>query len=110
MEELPKLQLAKPIGAKRLHVTVCKQLPLFLFIFHLLPPSFLSRDFVLQVWWRRTRNAEEAQHTTERDTDLPQVQGLRGEVKPLRHVFLYCTAIPRKVYKVLVTKLKLDEG
>jgi hypothetical protein len=74
-----------------------------------LTPS-LSRDFVLQVWWRRTRNAEEAQHMTEKDTDLTQVQGLRGEVKPLRPAFLYCTAIPREVYKVLATKLKLDEG
>jgi hypothetical protein len=41
----------------------------------------------------------------ESDTDLTQVQGPRGEVKPLRPAFLYCTATPREVYKVLVTKL-----
>jgi hypothetical protein len=47
---------------------------------------------------------------TERDTNLTQVQGPRGEVKPLHPAFLYCTAIPPEVYKVLITKLKLDEG
>jgi hypothetical protein len=46
----------------------------------------------------------------ERDTDLTQVQGPRGEVKPLRPAFLYCIVIPREVYKVLITELKLDEG
>jgi hypothetical protein len=34
-----------------------------------------------------------------------QVQGPRGEVKPLLPAFLYCDAIPREEYKVLVTKL-----
>jgi hypothetical protein len=34
-----------------------------------------------------------------------QVQGPRGEVKPLLPAFLYCNATPREEYKVLVTKL-----
>jgi hypothetical protein len=34
-----------------------------------------------------------------------QVQGPRGEVKPLLPAFLYCDATPREEYKVLVTKL-----
>jgi hypothetical protein len=46
-----------------------------------------------------------AQRTIESDTDLTQVQGPRGEVKPLRPAFFYCTAAPLKVYKVLVTDL-----
>jgi hypothetical protein len=46
-----------------------------------------------------------AHHTTESDTNFTQVQGLRGEVKPLRPAFLYCTVTPRKPYKVLVTNL-----
>jgi hypothetical protein len=41
----------------------------------------------------------------ESDTDFTQVQGPRGEVKPLRHAFLYCNATPREAYKVLVTEL-----
>jgi hypothetical protein len=36
-----------------------------------------------------------------------QVQGPRGEVKPLLPAFLYCNATPREEYKVLVTKLQL---
>jgi hypothetical protein len=42
---------------------------------------------------------------TESDTDLTQVQGPHGEVKPLRPAFLYCTVKPREAYKVLVTEL-----
>jgi hypothetical protein len=34
-----------------------------------------------------------------------QVQGPRGEVKPLFPAFLYYDAIPCEEYKVLVTKL-----
>jgi hypothetical protein len=51
------------------------------------------------------------QHTVElngRQRGTPiftQVQGPRGEVKPLLPAFLYCDAIPREEYKVLVTKL-----
>jgi hypothetical protein len=51
-----------------------------------------------------------AHRTTESDTDLTQVQGPLGEVKPLRPAFLYCTAIPREAYKVLVTELQLAGG
>jgi hypothetical protein len=46
-----------------------------------------------------------AHRTTESNTDFTQVQGPRGEVKPLRPALLYCTATPREAYKVLVTKL-----
>jgi hypothetical protein len=38
-------------------------------------------------------------------TSFTQVQGPRGEVKPLLHAFLYYDATPREEYKVLVTKL-----
>jgi hypothetical protein len=40
----------------------------------------------------------------ERDTNLTQVQGPRGEVKPLLPAFLYYGAIPHEEYKVLVTE------
>jgi hypothetical protein len=46
-----------------------------------------------------------ALRTAERDAELTQVQGPRGEVKPLLPAFLYCDAIPREEYKALVTKL-----
>jgi hypothetical protein len=46
---------------------------------------------------------QRAHRTTESDTDFTQVQGPRGEVKPLRPAFLYCTATPREAYKLLVT-------
>jgi hypothetical protein len=47
-----------------------------------------------------------AQHTAERETpSFTQVQGPRGEVKPLLPAFLYYDAIPREEYKVLVTEL-----
>jgi hypothetical protein len=54
---------------------------------------------------QKTRDVEEAHHTTESNTDPTQVQGPHGEVKPLRPALLYCTAIPREVYMVLVTEL-----
>jgi hypothetical protein len=45
-----------------------------------------------------------AQCTVERETpSFTQVQGPRGEVKPLLPAFLYYNAIPREEYKVLVT-------
>jgi hypothetical protein len=47
---------------------------------------------------------------TESDTDLTQVHGPRGEVKPLHPAFLYCIVIPREVYKVSGIELELDEG
>jgi hypothetical protein len=47
-----------------------------------------------------------AQCTTERETpSFTEVQGPRGEVKPLLPAFLYYDAIPREEYKVLVTEL-----
>jgi hypothetical protein len=46
------------------------------------------------------------QCTTERKTpNFTQVQGPRGEVKPLLPAFLYYDVIPREEYKVLVTEL-----
>jgi hypothetical protein len=39
-----------------------------------------------------------------------QVQGPRGEVKPLLPAFLYYDATPREEYKALVTKLSLARG
>jgi hypothetical protein len=41
---------------------------------------------------------------------LTQVQGPRGEVKPLLPAFLYYNTTPREEYKVLVTKLYLAGG
>jgi hypothetical protein len=47
-----------------------------------------------------------AQRTTEREMlSFTQVQGPRGEVKPLLPAFLYYNAIPREEYKVLVIEL-----
>jgi hypothetical protein len=52
-----------------------------------------------------------AQHTAEREMpSFTQVQGPRGELKPLLPAFLYYDAIPREEYKVLVTKLPLAGG
>jgi hypothetical protein len=49
---------------------------------------------------RRTHNA------LQRGTpSLTQVQGPRGEVKPLLPTFLYYDATPHEEYKVLVIKL-----
>jgi hypothetical protein len=46
------------------------------------------------------------QRTAERETpSFTQVQGPRGEVKPLLPAFLYYDAIPHEEYKVLVTEL-----
>jgi hypothetical protein len=47
-----------------------------------------------------------AQRTAERETpNFTQVQGPRGEVKPLLPAFLYYDVIPREEYKVLITEL-----
>jgi hypothetical protein len=44
--------------------------------------------------------------TAERETmSFTQVQGPRGEVKPLLPAFLYYDTVPHEEYKVLVTKL-----
>jgi hypothetical protein len=45
-------------------------------------------------------------HALQRETpSLTQVQGPRGEVKPLLPAFLFYNAIPREEYKALVTEL-----
>jgi hypothetical protein len=45
-------------------------------------------------------------HALQRETlSLTQVQGSRGEVRPLLPAFLSYDAIPREEYKVLVTEL-----
>jgi hypothetical protein len=45
-------------------------------------------------------------HALQRETlSFTQVQGPRGEVKPLLPAFLYYDAITREKYKVLVTEL-----
>jgi hypothetical protein len=45
-------------------------------------------------------------NTLQRGTpSFTQVQGPRGEVKPLLPVFLYYDAIPHEEYKVLVKEL-----
>jgi hypothetical protein len=45
-------------------------------------------------------------HALQRETpSLTQVQGPRGEVKPLLPAFLYYDATPLEEYKALVTKL-----
>jgi hypothetical protein len=48
----------------------------------------------------RTRNALQRERPS-----FTQVQGPRGEVKPLLPAFLYCEVTPREEYKALVTKL-----
>jgi hypothetical protein len=51
---------------------------------------------------------QKAHRTAERERERPsftQVQGPRGEVKPLLPAFLYYDAIPRKEYKAVVTEL-----
>jgi hypothetical protein len=58
----------------------------------------------------RSLESSNAQHTTERDAELYQVQGPRGEVKPLLPAFLYYDMTPREEYKVLVIKLSLARG
>jgi hypothetical protein len=60
----------------------------------------LQRNTVMEASSRRMHN------TLQRGTpSFTQVQGPRGEVKPLLPAFLYCNAIPREEYKVLVTEL-----
>jgi hypothetical protein len=59
---------------------------------------------------RRTRHAVELNAGQRGMPIFTQVQGPRGEVKPLLPAFLYCDAIPREEYKVLITKLQLAGG
>jgi hypothetical protein len=59
-----------------------------------------QRNTVTEASSHRTHNA------LRRETpSFTQVQGPRGEVKPLLPAFLYYDAIPREEYKVLVTEL-----
>jgi hypothetical protein len=54
----------------------------------------------------RSLKTSNTQRTAKRETpSFTQVQGPRGEVKPLLPAFLYYVAIPREEYKVLVTEL-----
>jgi hypothetical protein len=51
-------------------------------------------------------SSRQTHNTLQRGTpSFTQVQGPRGEVKPLLPAFLYYDAIPREEYKVLVTEL-----
>jgi hypothetical protein len=56
---------------------------------------------------RRQKPRDAGEHNAlQRETpSFTQVQGPRGEVKPLLPAFLYYDAIPREEYKVLVTDL-----
>jgi hypothetical protein len=54
---------------------------------------------------RRKPRLSDALRTAERETEITQVQGPRGEVKPLLPAFLYYDTTPREEYKALVTQL-----
>jgi hypothetical protein len=53
---------------------------------------------------RKPRDVEHTPHYRERPR-FTQVQGPRGEVKPLLPAFLYYDVIPHEEYKGLVTEL-----
>jgi hypothetical protein len=59
-----------------------------------------QQNTVTEASSRRTHNALQREAPS-----FSQVQGPRGEVKPLLPAFLYYDAIPREEYKVLVIKL-----
>jgi hypothetical protein len=59
-----------------------------------------QRNTVTETSRRRTHYALQREAPS-----FTQVQGPHGEVKPLLPAFLYCNAIPREEYKVLVTEL-----
>jgi hypothetical protein len=59
-----------------------------------------QRNTVTEASSRRTYNAPRREMLS-----FTQVQGPRGEVKPLLPAFLYYNAIPCEEYKVLVTEL-----
>jgi hypothetical protein len=60
----------------------------------------LQRNMVTEASSRQTHTA------LQRETpSFTQVQGPRGEVKPLLPAFLYYDVIPHEEYKVLVTEL-----
>jgi hypothetical protein len=54
---------------------------------------------------RKPQDVEEHNAPQRGTPSFTQVQGPRGEVKPLLPAFLYYDAIPREEYKALVTKL-----
>jgi hypothetical protein len=55
---------------------------------------------------RRKPRDTRKHNAPQRETpSFTQVQGPRGEVKPLLPAFLYYDAIPREEYKVLVTEV-----
>jgi hypothetical protein len=55
---------------------------------------------------RNTATEAEKHNARQRETpSFTQVQGPRGEVKPLLLAFLYYDAIPHEEYKALVTEL-----
>jgi hypothetical protein len=56
---------------------------------------------------RRWKPQDAGKHNTpQRETpSFTQVQGPRGEVKPLLPAFLHYDTIPREEYKILVTEL-----
>jgi hypothetical protein len=59
-----------------------------------------QRNTVTEASSRQTHNA------LQRETpSFTQVQGPRGEVKPLLPAFLYYDVIPREEYKIWVTEL-----
>jgi hypothetical protein len=59
-----------------------------------------QRNTVTEASSRRTHNALQIETPS-----LTQVQGPRGEVKPLLPNFLYYDVTPHEEYKALVTKL-----
>jgi hypothetical protein len=65
-----------------------------------------TRDILDRNETRRRKPRDARKHTAlQRETpSFTQVQGPRGEVKPLLPAFLYYDAIPREEYKVLVTE------
>jgi hypothetical protein len=59
-----------------------------------------QRNTVIEASSRRMHNTLQSGTLS-----FTQVQGPRGEVKPLLPAFLYYDATPREEYKVLVTEL-----
>jgi hypothetical protein len=65
-----------------------------------------GRSWIATKHGDRSLETSNTQRTAERETpSFTQVQGPRGEVKPLLPAFLYYDAIPHEEYKVLVTEL-----
>jgi hypothetical protein len=58
-----------------------------------------------KTWWWKPRDVGTHNTLQSETPSLTQVQGPRGEVKPLLPAFLYYNTIPREEYKALVTEL-----